>query len=49
MEYRCRVCGLHYASKKLAEECLSWCSSHSSCNLAVSRQSVEAVRMRKAR
>ena len=40
--YVCIVCGLHYRSKKLAEECYAWCSKHNSCRLDVAKQSIEA-------
>ncbi len=40
--YSCPVCGLHYDDKRTADACYAWCSKHSSCNLEVARQSVEA-------
>lgn len=44
--YSCKVCGLHYEDEGLAGKCYAWCSRHSSCNLAIARQSIEAKRSR---
>ncbi|MGC8676515.1 MAG: hypothetical protein ACP5T3_03325 [Candidatus Micrarchaeia archaeon] len=44
--YFCEVCGLHYSSKEQAEKCQEWCSKHSSCNLAIASQSIEAQKSR---
>jgi len=43
----CEICGLHYATKELAEKCQEWCSKHNSCNLAIAMQSIEAAKSRK--
>ena len=37
----CGVCRLHYASKELADKCYAWCSAHGSCNLQITKHSVE--------
>jgi uncharacterized protein with PhoU and TrkA domain len=47
MEYNCDICGLHYNSQELAEECYKWCSKHDSCNLKVASRSLEALKKRK--
>ncbi len=47
MRYECPICGLHYASKKLADACHMWCSGHDSCNLETASQSIEAQKRRK--
>jgi len=45
--YFCSVCGLHYLTKELAEECEGWCSTHNSCNLLIARNSIEARKSEK--
>jgi hypothetical protein len=40
--YKCPECGLHYADKATAEQCQAWCSQYNSCNLDITKQSVEA-------
>ncbi|MGC8628594.1 MAG: hypothetical protein ACP5T4_00045 [Candidatus Micrarchaeia archaeon] len=47
--YFCEVCGLHYATKELAEKCQAWCSAHNSCNLAIASQSIEAQESRRSK
>ncbi len=44
--HSCSICGLHYRNASDAGECHAWCSTHSSCNLAVARRSEEARRGR---
>ena len=41
IEYQCSVCELHYKSKKDAERCYNWCSAHDSCNLKITKYSLE--------
>lgn len=42
MVFQCRICGLHYTEKALADRCQEWCSKHDSCNLEIARHSIEA-------
>ncbi len=46
MQYQCSICKLHYASKELAEACHRWCSKHDSCNLGITKNSLEAKERR---
>ncbi len=46
MIYQCSICKLHYANKHDAEKCYAWCSINNSCNLEVSKKSIEAIRSR---
>ncbi|MEK7623108.1 MAG: hypothetical protein AAB408_00365 [Patescibacteria group bacterium] len=39
--YACDECGLHYDSADQAERCQEWCGAHGSCNLEITRHSVE--------
>jgi hypothetical protein len=39
--YPCSVCGLHYKNKKDAKRCYNWCSAHDSCNLKITKYSLE--------
>ena len=39
--YQCAECGLHYADKSKAKECETWCKQYNSCNLEITKQSVE--------
>ena len=41
-KYSCKTCGLHYESKELANKCYAWCSNNPSCNLGITKYSVEA-------
>ncbi|OGL30605.1 hypothetical protein A3D14_03310 [Candidatus Saccharibacteria bacterium RIFCSPHIGHO2_02_FULL_47_12] len=41
--YRCPECGLHYENEEIAKQCEAWCSEHKSCNLEITRFSVEAA------
>jgi hypothetical protein len=40
-EYECSVCGLHYRDREDAKKCYAWCSEHGSCNLELTKSSVE--------
>lgn len=40
--YFCSACGLHYDNEAVANECKTWCDDHMSCNLDITRKSVEA-------
>lgn len=39
--YQCLECGLHYRNQETANKCEAWCKEHNSCNLEITRQSVE--------
>jgi hypothetical protein len=39
--YQCAECGLHYRDKETAKQCEEWCKEHNSCNLEITRHSVE--------
>ncbi|MCL4362850.1 hypothetical protein M1439_00160 [Candidatus Marsarchaeota archaeon] len=41
--YMCERCNLHYNTSELARECENWDMHHNSCNLRISRQSVEVA------
>lgn len=38
--YTCPECGLSYREKELAKKCEAWCKEHNSCNLAITKNSV---------
>lgn len=40
--YKCPECGLHYTEKEIAVKCESWCREHKSCNLDITKSSIEA-------
>lgn len=40
--YQCPECGLHYTDEELAATCKKWCSEHKSCNLEITKFSIEA-------
>ena len=39
--YECAECGLHYRDKETAQQCGDWCLKNQSCNLEITRLSVE--------
>lgn len=39
--HQCPECGLHYTNKKTAEECAAWCARYNSCNLEITKYSIE--------
>ncbi len=39
--FRCEICGLHYIDRNSAQKCYAWCSTHKSCNLEITRYSIE--------
>jgi predicted Zn-ribbon and HTH transcriptional regulator len=45
--YECEECGLHYKSEAIKEKCREWCSKHKSCNLEITKYSIESQRIRK--
>lgn len=40
--YSCAECGLHYKDEKTAIRCETWCAATSSCNLDITKLSIEA-------
>jgi 5'-deoxynucleotidase YfbR-like HD superfamily hydrolase len=43
-QFKCPECGLHYEGQKLALQCEAWCREHHSCNLEITRRSIERSR-----
>lgn len=41
-EYRCIECELHYDDEDTAKQCESWCAETKSCNINITKLSVEA-------
>ena len=41
-EYVCSICKLKYKEKEWAEKCEEWCLENNSCNLEITRHSIEA-------
>ncbi len=39
--YQCKICKLHYSEKEYADECYKWCSENESCNLEITKHSLE--------
>jgi predicted ATP-dependent serine protease len=40
--YICKECGLHYESEDMMEKCRAWCAEYSSCNLDITKHSIES-------
>lgn len=40
--YQCPECGMHYSDEATMKSCQAWCSEHKSCNLEITKLSVEA-------
>jgi len=38
--YQCEICKFYYGKKKFAEKCQSWCKEHHSCNMEITKHSV---------
>lgn len=38
--YTCPECRLSYRSKDLAKKCEDWCKKHNSCNLDITKYSI---------
>lgn len=38
--YTCPECGLSYKEKEFAQKCEAWCKDHNSCNLEITKHSV---------
>lgn len=41
--FMCEECCLNYKDKKWAEKCGAWCKKHKSCNLKITRCSLERI------
>lgn len=39
--YQCSECGLHYIDQATAKRCEIWCKEHRSCNLEITKLSIE--------
>ena len=39
--YQCHECGLHYKDPEIANKCEAWCKANNSCNLEITKQSIE--------
>lgn len=39
--YQCPKCGLHYEDKETAMQCETWCEENKSCNLEITKLSIE--------
>lgn len=40
--FQCIECGLHYKDQALAKKCAAWCSEYKSCNLEITKESIES-------
>ncbi len=38
--YTCPECNLSYGDKDLAKRCEDWCKTHNSCNLEITKHSI---------
>ena len=41
-EFKCTECELHYEDETTALRCEAWCAATSSCNLDITKLSIEA-------
>jgi beta-lactamase regulating signal transducer with metallopeptidase domain len=39
--YKCPECGLEYQEKEWAEKCEAWCRKNKSCNLEITKHSIQ--------
>lgn len=39
--YTCPECGLSYTKADLAKECEAWCKKYNSCNLEITKHSID--------
>ena len=42
--YKCRICKLKYRKKEFADKCERWCRENNSCNLEITKHSIELKR-----
>jgi hypothetical protein len=40
ISHACKVCGLVYEKKEIAEKCRKWCDKYKSCNLKISKNAL---------
>ncbi len=45
--FTCPECGLGYTEKELSQKCETWCKKHNSCNLEITKYSINKVISRK--
>lgn len=45
--YSCPECGLSYRENVLAKKCEAWCKKYNSCNLEVTKHSVNKEKLQK--
>ncbi len=41
--YKCEECGLSYEKRARAEKCEAWCKKNKSCNLEITKHSVQRL------
>jgi len=46
--YQCKICKFYYGKKELAEKCQSWCKEHHSCNMEITKHSVNPTKKDKS-
>ena len=39
--YQCEICEFFYKEKQLAQKCQNWCNKHNSCNIGITKYSVQ--------
>ena len=42
--YKCGICNLKYEEEEWAEKCEKWCEKNKSCNLEITKHSIELKR-----
>lgn len=42
--YQCETCKFYYADKEWADKCQTWCETHRSCNINITKNVVDPVR-----
>lgn len=38
--YQCNICKFYYKTKEQVEKCQAWCNKHHSCNIKITKFSV---------
>ena len=46
-KYECSACGLHYEDENVSKRCEAWCIETKSCNLEITKHSIEAQQNKK--
>lgn len=44
--YQCPICGLKYKEKQWTEKCENWCLKYKSCNLEITKHSINNLRLK---